>query len=85
MFKWLMAGAIVGAGMVVSELVYTQFVNPRLPADWRLAAASETNLKPVYARALGVGLGTVAVIPLALKIVGMGAKSPIKPEVAPLK
>lgn len=85
MFKWLVAGAIVGGGLIASEILYTNFVDPRLPAGWQLKAASETNLKPVYARALGVGLGTVAVIPLALKLVGMGAKSPIKPEVAPVK
>lgn len=81
-FKWVVAGAVLGGGILVADMVYMNFISPRLPLDWSTPSAA--NQKPYYVRALALGLVSITVVALGAPLLGLSEKSPIKAEKAPI-
>ena len=84
LLKWATAVAILGAGAYAADQLWHGFVAPNLPDRFTNWVSSD--IRRVRAYQYGVmAAGATILIPLALKVVGMSEKSPLKEGTSPLK
>lgn len=85
MFKWIIGGAMLGAGLVASDWVYTNLIEPKLPADWRYSTNPSGGFgkEDVLYYTL-MGAGAIVVVAAGAGVLKLGDKSPIKPAASPV-
>lgn len=83
--KWIVGGAVLGGGMLAADVLYTKYVDPRLPVGWQGAQyASGVNMKPLIPAYVARGALAVAIVGIGAPLLGLSGKSPIKPGAAPV-
>lgn len=86
MVKWILGGAVLGAGVLAMDYLYDNYIEDKLPLEWQRSLNDSSKLdKSDFLYYAIVGAGAVALLPVAAKIVGQSALNPIKPELAPVK
>lgn len=84
-FKFVLGGLILGVAVWLMDLIYDKWIEERLPKEFQRTANNPDDFGKEDALYYGIlGAGAILITVPLVKILGLAASSPIKPEASPL-